>query len=104
MLRLRQVFPLTDGAPDLILGERYDVDSGNQVMCSEELTNRRTMDEYYVPLFRKLFRSHSPRILSLGCGVGADGKALCEAGSTRMASITACDRRCGNEESFQSAW
>ncbi|CAN5600526.1 hypothetical protein BH10ACI4_BH10ACI4_24580 [soil metagenome] len=73
-------FPMRDGSPDLILGERYDVDSGEQVMLSEEVTNHRTVNEYYVPLFRKLFKERAPRILSLGCGVGADVDALCDAG------------------------
>jgi SAM-dependent methyltransferase len=69
-----------DGYPDLIIGERYDVDSGEQVMLSEEITNKRTVEEYYVPLFQKLFGKRQVRVLSLGCGVGADVDALCEAG------------------------
>jgi SAM-dependent methyltransferase len=73
-------FPLLEGAPDLIVGDRYDVDSGEQVMCSEELTNQRTVSAYYVPLFRRLFPGQAPRILSLGCGVGADVETLCDAG------------------------
>lgn len=73
-------FSVIDGSPDLILGERYEVESAEQVMCSEEITNRRTVNEYYVPLFRELFGGRRARILSLGCGVGADVDALCEAG------------------------
>lgn len=75
-----QLFPVIDGYPDLIIGERYDVDSGEQVMLSEEITNKRTVEEYYVPLFQKLFGKRQVRVLSLGCGVGADVDALCEAG------------------------
>jgi SAM-dependent methyltransferase len=73
-------FPVQDGVPDLIVGERYEVDSGEDVMKNEEITNRRTVEEYYVPLFRKLFGDRKTRILSLGCGVGADVEALCDAG------------------------
>jgi SAM-dependent methyltransferase len=76
----KQQFPLRDSCPDLIVGERYEVESGEQVMISEEITNRRTVDDYYVPLFRKLFGNRGARILSLGCGVGADVDALCDAG------------------------
>lgn len=49
-------------------------------MLNEEITNRRTVEEYYVPLFRKLFIGRRARVLSLGCGVGADVDALCDAG------------------------
>jgi SAM-dependent methyltransferase len=73
-------FPTVDGFPDLIHGERYPVDNGEQVMLNEELTNRRTVEEYYVPLFEKLFGGRQASILSLGCGVGADVDALCDAG------------------------
>lgn len=73
-------FPVIDGAPDLILGERYDVASEEQVLCNEEITNRRTVEDYYIPMFRRLFHGGTPRILSLGCGVGADVEALCDAG------------------------
>jgi SAM-dependent methyltransferase len=75
-----QTFALVDGSPDLIVGERYDVDNGEQVMMSEEITNRRTVEEFYIPLFHKLFGHTKPRLLSLGCGVGADVEALCDAG------------------------
>lgn len=73
-------YPVLDGFPDLIVGERYEVDSGEQVMLNEEITNRRTVEEYYVPLFRRMFGERRVRILSLGCGVGADVDALCDAG------------------------
>jgi SAM-dependent methyltransferase len=76
----REHYTLVDGFPDLIIGDRYTVDSGEQVMLNEELTNRRTVEEYYVPLFEKLFGRRDLRILSLGCGVGADVDALCDAG------------------------
>jgi SAM-dependent methyltransferase len=76
----RQHYSLVDGFPDLIIGDRYAVDSGEQVMLNEELTNRRTVEEYYVPLFEKIFGRRDLRILSLGCGVGADVDALCDAG------------------------
>jgi SAM-dependent methyltransferase len=73
-------FPHLDGFPDLVHGERYDVDNGDQVMLDEEITNRRTVEEYYIPLFEKLFDGRAARILSLGCGVGSDVDALCDAG------------------------
>jgi SAM-dependent methyltransferase len=73
-------FPLRDGAPDLIVGERYEVTCDESVLVSEEITNRRTVVDFYSPLFRELFGARKPRILSLGCGVGADVDALCDAG------------------------
>jgi SAM-dependent methyltransferase len=78
--RCAKQYPVQEGAPDLIVGERYDVASDEQAMVSEEITNTRTVNDYYVPLFRSLFGTNSARILSLGCGVGADVDALCAAG------------------------
>lgn len=74
-------FPLSDGIPDLIVGDRYDDDTPDCALCNEETTNRDTAWRYWSPMFHDLFgRQEGVRILSLGCGVGADVDSLVELG------------------------
>ena len=71
-----------DGFADLIIGEHYDDDTPDCAVLNEETTNRDTSDRYWIPLFRKLWPANysARKILSLGCGVGADVERLVECG------------------------
>lgn len=63
---------------DLIIGERF-ADATNEAMVrSEEASNRDTVANYWAPLLRRLWPdpATSPRILSVGCGIGMDVEAL----------------------------
>jgi SAM-dependent methyltransferase len=75
-------YPRVDGFTDLIVGERYDDDTREESVTDEEITNRDTVDRYWIPLFGRLWpEGHRERkILSLGCGVGTDVERLVEAG------------------------
>lgn len=75
------VYPVQHGIPDLIVGDRYDDDTPDCALCNEEVTNRDTALRYWIPLFERMFGARrDARILSLGCGVGADVDALVERG------------------------
>lgn len=82
--KCQKTYPLLDGFPDLIVGNRYDDPTPEEAILAEEITNRRTVEDYYIPLFSRIWpgagASAAPRVLSLGCGVGTDVEALCEAG------------------------
>jgi SAM-dependent methyltransferase len=74
-------YPIEHGVPDLIVGDRYDDDTPDCALCNEEVTNRDTSLRYWIPLFERMFGARRDvRILSLGCGVGADVDALVEQG------------------------
>ena len=75
-------FPVTEGLADLIVGDRYDDDTPSAAIENEETTNRDTVDRYWAPLFRRVLpgAGAKARILSLGCGVGADVECLVEHG------------------------
>jgi SAM-dependent methyltransferase len=70
-------FPVDSGMPDLIVGDRYDDDTPDCALCNEETTNRDTARRYWSPMLWRVFgRQQGVRILSLGCGVGADVDTL----------------------------
>lgn len=74
-------YPIHDGMPDLIVGDRYDDDTPECAICNEETTNRETVERFWIPLFRREWAAGADvSILSLGCGVGADVDALAGAG------------------------
>jgi SAM-dependent methyltransferase len=75
-------FPITEGRVDLIVGDRYDDDTPSSAIENEETTNRETVDRFWDPLFRRLLPEGGKRakILSLGCGVGADVERLVGSG------------------------
>jgi len=57
--------------------DRFEDDTDAETCCSEESSNAFAAENYYIPLFKKLLGdkhegSLTPRILSCGCGVGAD--------------------------------
>ncbi len=71
-----------NGFPDLIVGPRFDDPSDAARASYEEQANDHTCRHYLLPLFRRLFpETAAPlRLLSVGCGTGADVDALAEAG------------------------
>jgi len=75
-------YPKRGGFVDLVVGERYDDDTTDGAVENEEATNRDTVERYWIPLFRRLWPEGAKgrRILSLGCGVGADVEQLVAAG------------------------
>jgi SAM-dependent methyltransferase len=75
-------FPVTEGFVDLIVGDRYDDDTPAAAIENEVTTNRDTVDRYWAPLFRRVLPESGKiaKILSLGCGVGADVERLVESG------------------------
>lgn len=78
----QRAFPFDGEYPDLVVGARYDDDTPDDEVRGEEDGNRATAKRYWVPLFKKLWseRPGTPKILSLGCGVGSDVDQLCAAG------------------------
>jgi SAM-dependent methyltransferase len=84
-------FGYENGFPDLIVGNRFDDEPNDELTAYEEECNLHTAQHYFLPLFQNLFRSakRKPRILSLGCGTGADVDVMTAAGF----SITGID--CG---------
>jgi len=75
-------YPFTGGYPDLIVGGRFDDAPDPEMLEHEENFNAYTTAHYWIPKFRTLFpdRSRRPRLLSLGCGTGADVDSLYDAG------------------------
>jgi SAM-dependent methyltransferase len=89
-------FGFTEGFPDLIIGERFEDATTPDKMLYEERSNRDTTLNYWIPLFRKLWRGsgHGVRLLSLGCGVGIDVDLLAEEG------FECVGIDCGNRTNF----
>ncbi|RIL07156.1 MAG: hypothetical protein DCC71_04065 [Proteobacteria bacterium] len=76
-------FPIVDGIPDLLVGERFSDESGCDVWENEEKTGRFLASNYLLPLVQRLFPGRDPRslrVLSIGCGVGSDVEVLGAAG------------------------
>ena len=75
-------FPLRDGFPDLVIGERFDDPTSREKMMYEEQSNADLTRNYLLPLFRQLWsrRTPPPRLLSLGCGSGTDVDLLTSEG------------------------
>jgi SAM-dependent methyltransferase len=67
-------YPVINGIPDLIVGERFDDDNDADCLCYEEAANADTTTNYWIPLFRRLWPQGGPRrrVLSVGCGTGVD--------------------------------
>lgn len=81
-LACQSSFPMTGGFPDLIVGERFDDASDDTLLSYEERSNADLTENYWRPLFRRLWPSprHTPRLLSVGCGTGVDVEMLQDAG------------------------
>ena len=91
-------FMFTEGFPDLIIGSRFEDPTTPDKMAYEELSNRDTIVNYWIPLFRKIWGQGGQkiRLLSLGCGVGIDVDLLAEEGFECLGID------CGNRTQFWS--
>jgi SAM-dependent methyltransferase len=69
------------GFPDLIIGGRFDDEDDQARTTYEEQTTAHLATHYLLPhLRRELSGIERPRVLSLGCGCGADLDLLVDAG------------------------
>jgi SAM-dependent methyltransferase len=76
-----EAFGYRDGFPDLIVGGRFDDDEDDARSSYEEQSNTWLARHYLVPMLKRLLRARTrPRVLSLGCGTGADIDHLVDAG------------------------
>ena len=68
------VFRYRSGFPELIVGERFEDDKNEALLCYEEEANANTTRNFWIPLFRRLWSddTRAARILSVGCGTGVD--------------------------------
>ncbi len=75
-------FSYVNGFPDLVIGERFEDESSDELIESEENNTEYTVTNYWVPLFKRLTQDckETPRILALGCGVGREVDNLRNAG------------------------
>jgi SAM-dependent methyltransferase len=75
-------FEVRDGFPDLVLGARFDDDSDEEIRRFEQVATAHTVLHYWIPLFRRSFRTdgRAPLLLALGCGTGVEVDELCRAG------------------------
>jgi len=78
-------YAFTDGFPDLIEGERFDDPGDDTLLRYEEQSNADLTNNYWQPLFRKLWPQgapggREPRLLSVGCGTGVDVDLLRDGG------------------------
>jgi SAM-dependent methyltransferase len=91
-----RTFGFTGGFPDLIVGDRFEDATTPDKMLYEEHSNRHTTVNYWIPLFRKLWRDRprGVRLLSLGCGVGIDVDLLADEGFECLGID------CGNRTNF----
>ena len=71
-----------NGFPNLVVGGRFEDPTDESCMRYEESSNEHTARSFWVPLFRRLFRSHPgvPRLLAVGCGTGIEVDHLNEVG------------------------
>jgi SAM-dependent methyltransferase len=85
-------FEFEAGFPNFVVGGRFEDEPNEALTTYEEECNLHTARHYFLPLFQQLFQStkREPRILSLGCGTGADVDVLSAAGF----SVTGID--CGS--------
>ena len=88
-----RVFPLCDGYPDLIIGERFEDETSCGQLCYEEEANSDTTLNYWLPLFQRLWPQTGCRLLSVGCGSGLDVDVLSEHGFDVM-GIDSGNRSC----------
>jgi SAM-dependent methyltransferase len=74
---------MTNGFLDLVVGGRFDDVPPDDQFANEEKNSAFTMKHYFIPFFRRQwpdFAGQTRRLLSLGCGTGADVDTLCDAG------------------------
>ena len=98
-------FSLVNGFADLIIGERFEDDSSDELIQREEDNSQYTVENYWVPLFKKLTQNaeRPPRILALGCGIGREVDALREAGFECVGIDNGARTRIWQERSHKDA-
>ncbi len=77
-----RAFDLEDGFPNLIIGERFEDDSSDELLGGEENNSTYTVNNYWVPRFSEVRTASGQklRVLSLGCGAGMEIDMLRDAG------------------------
>ena len=75
-------FQYQEGFADLIIGGRFEDDTDETCACYEEDSNEYSAENYWIPLFKKMFKGakNPPKLLAIGCGVGVEVDLLCKAG------------------------
>ncbi len=94
--RCGNLFQRVGGFPDLIVGGRFEDATTEVKMLYEENSNTYTTRNYWIPLFRRLWgnQTRTPRLLSVGCGIGIDVDLLAEKG------FECIGIDCGNRTAF----
>jgi SAM-dependent methyltransferase len=75
-------YPVDNGFPDLIIGDKFEDESDDVCLCYEEESNQYTASQFWLPLFRKYQQlvDRPLNILTVGCGTGVEVDILCSAG------------------------
>ena len=75
-------FHMINGFPDLVVGERFEDTSDDELIRNEERNTAHTVRHYWEPLFRRLTGGHGarPTVLALGCGAGLEVDLLRDEG------------------------
>lgn len=75
-------YPLSEGFPDLILGERFADEVPDDELCYEECCSAAATARYWIPLFHRTWpeAARPPLVLGVGCGVGTEIDELADAG------------------------
>jgi SAM-dependent methyltransferase len=92
-----RVYSSRNGFPDFVLIERFNDVIEESQKAYEEKANENSTRNYWLPLFRRTWKTNGapPRLLSLGCGIASDVDLLTEAG------FDCYGIDCGNRD---SAW
>ncbi len=76
-------WPTDHGFADLVVGGRFEDTTDEAGLRYEIESNTYSTENYWVPLFRRLFPDHARRkysILAVGCGIGVEVDLLTAAG------------------------
>lgn len=66
-------FPIVDGFADLVVGERFEDETDDVLMQSEEQNTTHTVMQYWAPLFRRIAPGRDRlKVLAVGCGAGLE--------------------------------
>jgi len=74
-------FRFENGFPDLIVGDRFEDETDDVLLKSEERNTTHTVQNFWTPAFRARAQGiESPHVLALGCGAGLEVDLLRQAG------------------------
>ena len=92
-----RAYQARNGFPDFVVADRFEDTINESQKLYEEKANEDSTLNYWLPLFRKTWKSSQsvPRLLSLGCGIASDVDLLTDAG------FDCYGIDCGNRD---SAW